>query len=176
MDHNRSSDSPVFYADPSSTTPDTSSSPIRPRTAKAVTGINFTDCQLSNVTLNNVRYYITTAAIHPLFDSFTIDMDLHIVVITFFRITVSPRNGGLVEGYSHVRKIMHRVHELLKETDSNAVVKFAYILVYPDDGSEYQWEMSIGWNKEDYRGDGFCIRVLTRPETSRSFVLIFQLS
>jgi len=162
MDHNGSSDFPVFYADPSSTTPDTSSSPLRPRT-RAVIGVNFTDCQLSDVMLNNGRYYIPTAAIHPLFDSFTIDMDPHTVVITFFRITVSPRNGGLVEGYSHVRKIMRHVHELLKETDSNAAVKFAYILVCPDDESEYQWQMSVGWNKDtethDHRRDVFCIRV-----------------
>ena len=178
MDRKGPSDSPVFYTDPSSSTPDTSSLPLLPRT-KVVMDVNFTDCQLSDVTLNNGRYYIPTAAIHPLFDSFTIDMDPHSVVISFFRITISPSNEGLVEGYRHVRKIMTRVHKLLKEADSNATVKFAYILVCPDDGSEYQWRMPVGWNKDtethDHRGDGFCIRVPV-PETLRYVVPIFRLS
>ena len=104
-DHNGSSDSPVFYTDPSPPTPDTSSSgPLRLRT-RAVTGVNFTDCRLSDMTLKNGRYYIPTAAIRPLFDSFTIDVDSHTVVISLFRITISPRNEGLAEGYPHVRKI-----------------------------------------------------------------------
>jgi len=119
--------------------------------------------KLSDVTLGNGKSYILTADTHPLFDSFTVDLDPHIVVISIFRITTSQRNEGLAEGYPHIRKIMRRVCKLLKDTDSNATVKAAYILVCPDDGSEYQWRMPIGWNKDtethDHRGDGFCIRV-----------------
>ena len=161
MDREGSSDSPAFSADPTSSTPDTSST-LRAG-SKAVTGVNFTNHQLSDVTLDNDKYYIPTADIHSLFDSFTIVLNPHMVVISVFRITISLRNEGSAEGYLHIRKIVRRVRKLLGETSSNATVKVAYVLVCPDDGSEYQWQMPIGWNKDtethDHRGDGFCIHV-----------------
>ena len=59
---------PVFLTDPSSSTLDTSLSPLVPLHActRAVTRANFTGRQLSDVTLNNGKYYISTAADHPL--------------------------------------------------------------------------------------------------------------
>jgi len=156
-------DPPVFSIDPPSSTPDISLTSFGPLRASTRVFINFTDRQLSDVTLDNGKYYIPTAATHPLFDSFTIDLDPHTVVISVFRITISPKHEGSTESYPHTRRITRRVRRLPKETGYNATVKVAYFLVCPDDGSEYQWWMSVGWNKDtetrDNRGDGFCILV-----------------
>jgi hypothetical protein len=155
----------VFSTDPSSSTSDTSLSyftPVRAST-RAVTRVSSTDRQLGNVTLDSGKYYMPTAAIHPLFDSFTIDLDPCAVVISVFLITISPMHEGSAEGYPHVRRIMRRVREPLEKTDSSATVKVAYFPVCPDDRSEHQWRMPIGWDKytetHDRRGDGSCIRI-----------------
>jgi hypothetical protein len=155
----------VFSTDPSSSTSDTPLpffTPLRAGT-RAVTRINFADRQLRDVTLDSGKYYMPTAATHPLFDSFTIDLDPHAAVISVFLITISPRHEGLAEGCPYIRKIMGRVHELLKKTHSKAKAKVAYFLVCPEDGSKHQWQMPVGWDKyneaPDHREDGFCIHV-----------------
>jgi len=162
----------IFSTDPSSSTPDTSLSSFwQPRTGtRTVTRVDFTDRQLDGVTLDNDKYYIPTVDTHPFFDSFTIDMDPRAVVISVFRITISPRNEGPAEGYLQIHKIMRRVRELLEEADCNATVKVTYVLVCPDDGCQYQWRMPVGWNEDtetdDHRGGGSCILV-PLPESSR---------
>ena len=123
-------DPPVFSTDPPSSTSLSPFGPPRART-RAVTQVNFADRQLSDITFDNRKYYIPTAAAHPLFDSFTIDMDLHMVVISVFRITISKKHEGSAEGYPHIRKIIRRVRKLLKEADSNATVRVEYFLVLP---------------------------------------------
>jgi len=72
MKRKGSSRSPVFFTDTSSSTPNTPS-PLRVN-ARAITEVNFAPRELSGVTLDNDRYYIPSAANHPLFDSFTIDV------------------------------------------------------------------------------------------------------
>ena len=98
-------------------------------------------------------------------------MDLHTVVISIFRITISQRHEGSAEGYPHIRKIIRRVRKLLKEADCDATVKVESFLVCSDDGSQYQWRMPVGWNEDteihDHRGDGFCIRVPVPGHHSR---------
>jgi len=157
---------PVFSIDPASSTPDTTLlfNPLR-ADARSVMRVDFTDSQLSGVTLDNDIYYVPTAANNPLFDSFTIDSDhsLDNVVISIFQITISKRHRGSAKGYSHIRKIMGHVRRLLKEKKSKATVKVGYFLVCPDDRSRREWQMPVGWQKSakinDHRGDGFCIRV-----------------
>jgi hypothetical protein len=157
-------DPPGFSTDPSP--PDPLLSSLAPLCAgtRTVTRVYFTH-PLSNVTLDNDKYYIPTTANHPLFDSFTVDLDLNRVVISVFQITLSPRHEGSAKGYPRIRKIMTRVHELLKERDLNATVKVAYFLVCPEDGSQHQWQMPIDWNMNakanDHHGNAFCVCVPT---------------
>jgi len=94
-------DPPVFSTDPSSLTPDTSLPSFgSPRAGtRAVTRVNFTNRQLGDVTLDNEKCYILTTATRPLFDSFAIDLDPHTLVISVFRITISPRHKGSAEEY-----------------------------------------------------------------------------
>ena len=157
---------PPVFIDHASSTPDTSLffEPLRADT-RSVTRVDFTGSKLSGVTLDNDKYYMPTAANHPLFDSFTIDSDrsLDNVMISIFQITISKRHRGSAKGYFHIRRIMRHVRGLLKEKKSKATVKVGYFLVCPDDKSRHEWEMPLGWEKSakinDHRGDGFCIRV-----------------
>ena len=127
-----------------------------------VTRVDFTR-GLSNVTLDDGRYYILTASNNPLFDSFTIrrDRDKNTVVISIFQITISPKHGGSTEGYLLIRKIIGRVRDLLR--DHKGPVKIEYILVCPEDKSLHQWQMPVGWNKgtrvNDHRGKAYYLRV-----------------
>ena len=141
---------PVFLTDPSSSTLDTSLSPLAPLHActRAVTRTANTTSQPRPITPS---------------DSFTIDLDPHTVVISVFHTMISPRYEGSAEGHPHIRKIMCRVRKLPKEMDSNATIKVVYFLVCSDDGSQRQSRMPIGWNKyiktHDHRGDSFFLRV-----------------
>jgi len=161
---------PTFSTDSSplsSSTPDTSLSslmPLRADTRRIVMPGNLIH-GLSNVTLDNDRYYVPATTNNPLFDSFTIDFDLdrHTAVISVFHITISSRHGGSAEGYPLVRKIVARVRELLKDEGLNATVKVGYFLVCPDDGSKHEWQMPVDRGKSvkcnGHHGHAFCIRV-----------------
>ena len=171
MDRKGPEGSPVFYtdssssADPSSSTPGTPSSPLRAH-ARAVTFVDFAPRQLSDVTLENNKYYIPTAFNNPLFDSFIVDVEGSASVISIFQMTTSEKHEGLHKGYPLIRKIMARVRQLLTKSypDSTVTVTVAYFLVGPDGGSGYQWHMPIGWDENyknnDHRGECFCIRIL----------------
>lgn len=77
---------PVFSIDPSSSTPDTSLSfELLRAGTRTVTRVSLTDRQPGDVTLDNNKYYIPTAVNDPLFDSFTIILDPHTVVISVFQ-------------------------------------------------------------------------------------------
>ena len=170
---------PVFSADPCSSTPDTSLffEPLRADT-KVVTRVDFTDRQLSGVTLDNGKYYIPTVANDSLIDSFTIDSDRpsHTVVISIFQITIFTTHGGSSEGYLHIRKIMRHVRGLLKEKKFDAAVKVVYFLVCPDYKSQHEWRMPVDWEKStkvyDHHGGGFCIHVPVPGRRSTSCLLI----
>ena len=120
---------------------------------------------LSNVTLDDDRYYIPTASNNPLFDSFTIHREQDKkTVISIFQITISPKHGGSAEGYLMVRKIIAHVRELLEVRNvRNVLVEIEYILVCPEDGSQHEWQMPIGWNRgtriDDHRGKAYYLRV-----------------
>jgi hypothetical protein len=140
-----------------SSTPGASLPSSKPR---VVTTVNFTN--LSNVTFDEDRYYILESATNPLFDSFIINLvEPQTVVISVFRITVSRKHRGSAEGYPLIRKIMTH----LKGSKPEAKVRVEYFLVCLDrrDGSEYQWQMPAGWDKNfkihDHRGEAFCIRI-----------------
>jgi len=168
MDSKGPSDSPLFSTDPPSSTPDTPLSPLHPE-ARSVTQVNFVPRELSDVTLDSDRYYILSAANHPLFDAFTIDFVPPTCekpatgVISVFQMTISRSHKGSAEGYPHIRKIMARVRNLLQKGYSNPTVKVAYFLVCPHDQSQYQWQMPAGWDKSvqknNRRGECFCIRI-----------------
>lgn len=143
--------------------------PLRPDT-RAVTRIDLSR-GLSDVTLDDNRYYIPTATNDPLFDSFTINSTpgRHTATICIIQITTSSMPGGSAEGYSLIRKIMTRVCELLKKADPNATakvkvkVKVRYFLACPEGQPLHQWEMPICWDKAiknyDHRGGVTCLRV-----------------
>lgn len=71
---------------------------------------------------------------------------------------------------------MRHVRKLLKGTDCNTTVEIAYVLVCPDDGSQYQWRMPVGWNKNteacNRRGGKFFIRVPAPRRRSTSWSLL----
>ena len=114
-------------------------------------------------------YYIPTTDNHPLFDSFTIDLDPNqrAIVISVFRIPISSMHEGPAKGYPLIRKILAHIRELLSEANPEAMVeatvKVAYFLVCPEGQSQHEWQMSVGWNENaqtnDHREDVFCIRV-----------------
>ena len=161
-------DSPLFSTHPPSSTHDTPSSPLHSE-ARSVTLVDFALRELSDVTLDSGKYYIPSAANHPLFDSFTI----HVMpptpqnpatgIISIFRMTIAKSHQGSDKGYSHIRKIMACVRGLLEKEYSNPAVKVVYFLVCPHDQSERQWRMPTGWNKSvqknNHRGKCFCIRI-----------------
>jgi len=158
-------DPPTFSAD-SSSAPGASllsTPPLHART-RTVTRDNFTH-GLSNSALDESKYYVPTTTNNPFIDSFTIDPDLdrHTVVISVFQIATSSTNGGSAEGCPLIHKIMARVRELLESEGLNATVEVAYFLVCPDDGSEHQWQMPVGWGNgagfNGLRRGVFCIRV-----------------
>ena len=161
----------------SSSTTDTSLSPPAPLRAgtRTVTRTDFTH-GLSNVTLDNDKYYILTAATDPPLESFTIDLnpDHRTAIISVFRIAISPRNDtheGSTEGYPLIPKVVAHVRELLKHSGSDAKVKVAYFLVCPEDGSRHRWEMPADWNEaetHDNYGGAFCIRLhISSPRYTR---------
>jgi len=121
--------------------------------------------ELSSVTLSSGKYYVSTSATNPLFDSFTIDIDAdrRTAAISVFQITASPRHGGSSDGYLLIRNIMRRVRKCLGLGNREPGIKVSYFLVCPDDGSHYQWNMPPDWNKNaavnDHRGEAYCIRI-----------------
>jgi len=109
---------PVFSTSTSDTLP--AFAPLCDR-ARAVTRINFTDRQLSDVTLDNSKYYIPATANHS-FDFFAIDFYLYTVAISVFQITTSSSHKGSAEGYRYIRRTMYRVRKLLKEMKSDGQI------------------------------------------------------
>jgi hypothetical protein len=131
---------------------------------RAVTRVDFTDSQLSNVTLAPNEYYVPTAATDPPFDSFIIDHFPQALVISILQITTLMHKGS-DEDYTDIRKITRCVRKFLKKMGYDARVKVAvtYCLVCPDDGSQHKWKMPVGWDEctkiNDHHGDGFYIRI-----------------
>lgn len=172
-------DPPVFSVDPSST-PDILPllTPLRAST-RVVTQVNFTQRELSGVTLENDKLYVPTAANHPLFDSFTIDLHQGTIVISVFQATISPGYEESTKGYRDVREIVACVHKLLEEPGlGNLKVKVAYLLICPEDGCQHRWRMPIGWSENtkinDHRGFVYCLRVpISAPHVCRVHPLQF---
>jgi hypothetical protein len=129
--------------------------------------IPVTFAELSNVTLDKDKYYISRSLTHPLVDSFTIDLDLnrHTVVISVFQIMTSPSDEGSAEGCPLIRKIVAHVYKLLEKAELNAAVKVVYFLICPEyeNRSLRLWQVPVDWDKNarayGYRGNAFCIRV-----------------
>ena len=171
MDCKGSPGSPVFLTDPPHSTSHSTlntPSPLRANT-RAVTQVNLASRELSDVTLDNDKYYILAAANHPLFNSFTIDLILPTGensatgVISVFQTTTSLRHEGSAAGYPHIHKIMSHVRYLLRGRYPNPTVKVVYFLVCPDGESQHRWQMPAGWDerttRNDHRGECFCIRI-----------------
>ena len=168
MDSRGPSDSPLFSADPPSSTSDTTLLSLRPE-ARSVTEVDFAPRELIDVTLDSDRCYIPSAANRPLFDSFTIDVvpptreKPATGIISVFQMTTSKSHKGSAEGYPHIRKIMARVRNLLQKGYSNPTVEVVYFLVCPHDQSQHQWQMPAGWEKSvernNHRSECFCIRM-----------------
>jgi hypothetical protein len=159
---------PSSSSSSSSTTTTTTATTLPPppmplrTSARVAIRVNFND-DLREVTLDN-NYYTPTAPNHPLFDSFTVDLDENTAVISIFQVTTSANHGGSAQGYRDIRKIMTRVCELLGQVRPNAIVKVVYFLVCPENGPQHHvWQMPVEWDlgiqTHDHRGDAFCIRV-----------------
>ena len=121
---------------------------------------------LSDVTPDSNRYYIPVSATNPLFDSFTIALDAgqHTAVVSIYQITISLKHRGSGDGYLLIHKIMAHSRKLLDcQKNYKPNIKVKYFLVCPEDGSEYQWKMPSGWNKNNAHYDQiwevFCICV-----------------
>jgi hypothetical protein len=171
-----------------SSTPSTSLPPCallraKPRTPSRVA---FTH-EFSDVALDGSRYYTSTSAAHPFFDSFIVDfVEPRTAVISVLQITISPRHGGSAEDYMYIRKLMMYVRKLLekkllekglpeqeppkkrsKQEPPSTTVKVVYFLVCSesDNGSQRQWDMPAGWDDDakvnDHRGEVYCIRIPT---------------
>ena len=129
---------------------------------------------LRSMTSDSNRYYIPSSGTNPLFDSFTVTFDPSkcAAVVSVFRISTSPIQGGSVDEYPLVRKIIARARELLNcplEQETHISVK--YILVCPEDKLRHQWTMPDGWNENNKHnnqiGDAFCMRVPSHYTTKR---------
>ena len=146
-------------------------------TSRTSTRVNLT-CDLSSVTLDDNRYYTSTSATLPLFDSFTINIEQHTAIISIFQITLSTRHHGSPEGYPIIRKIAAHVHGLLKERypKTKVKVKVRYFLVCPASELGHQWQMPIGWSRNPrpqyltHRGDVFCIHIPNSVHHSMSWL------
>ena len=72
--------------------------------------------EFSGVVLDGNIYYTPTSATQPLFDSFIVDfVEPNTAVISVLHITISPRHGGLAQGYKDIRKLMKHARKLLEE-------------------------------------------------------------
>jgi len=110
-----------------------------------------------------IKYYLPTPTVNPLFDSFTVDIDVDKrAIISVFRMTTS-RYRGSSKGYLLIRKIMTRVRQPLGLRSGSPGIEVLYFLVCPEDGSNYQWSMPVGWYENttvnDHRGKVYCIRI-----------------
>ena len=154
-------DPPTFSADPSSTPALGSLLPPLSTGAMDTVVVDFKLKDL-NVTVDDGKYYTSSAGNHALFNSFTIGRDLSgAVLISVFQITISTTHGGSTEGYEHIRKIMGCVKSLLKAREPGTEIKVAYFLVCPE-SERRQWNMPIGWNKvvqNNHRREAYCVRV-----------------
>jgi hypothetical protein len=159
-----------FFMGPSSSSSFAPYTPLSPAPRAATP---FTE--LSNVTLDKAKYYIPSSSIHPLFDSFTIEHneDRKTIVISVFKVTISPNYRGSAKSYLSIHKIMIHLRKLLKEKGLSAEIKIAYFLVCPEeDGPPHRWQMPVGWGqanmKNDHSGEVFyiCVPVPKRHGTS----------
>jgi hypothetical protein len=119
------SEPPLFSANPLSLLPSipdkllSSLAPVRDhkstRAVTPVTPVAFAT-GLSNVTLENKKYYMPTAPNNPLFDSFTIDVhdDRSAVAFSVFQMTTSAKHDGAARGYVLIHKIIARVRKLCR--------------------------------------------------------------
>ena len=154
--------------------------------ARTPTRVAFTH-EFSDVALDGSRYYTSTSATHPFFDSFIVDfVEPRTAVISVLQIAISPRHGGSAEDYMYIRKLMTHVGKLLekllherglpeqeppkkrsKQEPPSTAVKVVYFLVCSEsgDGSQRQWDMPAGWDDDaevnDHRGEVYCIRIPT---------------
>jgi len=161
MDSKVASSPPIFSTDPPSSTNTTSLLPPSAYT-RTVKRVDF-DLPLLSVTLEKDKYYIPAASNHPLFDSFIINANGHIVVISIFQMTITKLHKGSAKGYPLIRGIMRRVRELFEGSGLEPEITVEYFLVCPKDQSERQWAMPAGWDDNaiinNHRGKCFCIRI-----------------
>ena len=151
-------DPPTFFTNPSCP-----SLPYKPR-IRTVTEVKFAPNHgIPDVTLDEGKFYISTATDNPLFDSFTVRRYPGIIIISVFRISIAKSHGRSAEGYSRIHKIIRRVRELLEEATLQPEVRVVYSLVCPEDNLQHEWKMPPGWTENaeewDHPGVVSCIRV-----------------
>jgi hypothetical protein len=166
MTSNNEDESPTFTTTDPPSTPDIPQTPLR-STPRSFTTIKFLpSLELTDVTLDNDKYYVPAKTTNPLFDSFTIDFDTEkgTAQISIFRITISQEQRGSHDDYLDIRRIVERAKTLLKLSKAhNQNVTVVYFLVCSDSAPENNWVMPPGWNKnwrtDDHRGEVFCLRI-----------------
>ena len=107
-------------------------------------------------------YYKLKAINNPLFDSFTVKQNYanNTILISLFKMTISPEHKGSAKGYDLVRNIRTFVYESLGSAGPYFRIKVAYFLVCPGVESRYRWTMPIGWKENaGVHGNVFCIPI-----------------
>ena len=139
---------------------------------------------LDSVLLENNTYYIPVDPCFPLFDAFTVEVDLPTksADLWVLQMTTSPLHGGSARGYRAIRRIVAELKAMLNQeapkekskkrtpgqSVSEAVVHVHYILVIPKGERDRQWAFPIGWNenctRNDHRGSVYYLQVAVSVE------------
>jgi len=124
---------------------------------------------IADLSMHENTYYIPASTEFPLFDAFTMEIDLSksSAILWVIQITVSRSHGGSPRGYQKIRSIMGWLKQQLRwdgQSASLPCVTVRYILVVTKGESDkLEWHFPKGWNvscvRNDHRGDVYCIEV-----------------
>ena len=138
---------------------------------------------IADIYLENNTYYVPDDPIFPLFDAFTIELDLEkkkLAVLWVLQMTTSRRHGGSAMGYGKIREIIAILKDELEkdpprkksnkmarrqQATSTPLVQVRYLLVVPKDDPQFQknlqWQFPKGWSqnrkKNDHGGNVYCL-------------------
>jgi len=121
--------------------------------------------------LNHNAYYVPMDPNFPLFDAFTVEIDVEkgFAVLWILQMTMSRTHEGSTLGYRQIREIIAILKDKLQEgpplkrrktaggqATSTPLVEVRYLLVVPKDESQsqnLQWQFPKGWSQNRKRND-----------------------